>query len=107
MGRYTRSKPERLAEKLLEIRTKLGLSQNEIIRHLGLDDVISQSRVSGYELGTREPALTTLLAYARAAGVSVDVLIDDKANLPKKLPEVSVHGLRKNRARKSASQKKG
>lgn len=82
MGRYHRQKPARLAEKLLHIRTALGLSQNEMIRQLGLEDEITQSRISGYELGTREPSLPTLLRYARVAGVSTDFLIDDDVDLP-------------------------
>lgn len=86
MGRYHRKKPARLAEKLLHIRNSLGLSQNEMIRRLGLEDEITQSRISGYELGTREPSLPTLLKYARIAGVSTDVLIDDHLDLPKHLP---------------------
>jgi transcriptional regulator with XRE-family HTH domain len=84
MGRYRRKKPTRLAEKLLYIRNTLGLSQNEMIRRLGLEDEISQSRISGYELGTREPSLLTLLRYARVVGVSTDVLIDDELDLPSK-----------------------
>jgi transcriptional regulator with XRE-family HTH domain len=91
MGRYEREKPTRLAEKLLEIRTALGLSQNQMIRRLGLEDKITQSRISGYELGTREPSLPTLLLYARAAGVCVDVLICDELDLPKKLPSQPKH----------------
>jgi transcriptional regulator with XRE-family HTH domain len=90
MGRYSRQKPARLAEKLLHIRTALGLSQNEIIRRLGLDDLLTQSRISGYELGTREPSLPTLLMYARLAGVSTDILIDDEVDLPDALPINSV-----------------
>lgn len=86
MGRYRRKKPARLAEKLLYIRDTLGLSQNEMIRRLGLEDEISQSRISGYELGTREPSLLTLLRYARVVGVSTDVLIDDELDLPSKFP---------------------
>jgi hypothetical protein len=39
--------------------------------------------VSGYELGTREPSLIVVLRYARLAGISTDVLLDDKLNLPK------------------------
>jgi transcriptional regulator with XRE-family HTH domain len=89
MGRYSRHKPERLAEKLLHIRKALGLSQNEMIRRLGLEDVITQSRISGYELGTREPSLPTLLAYAHLAGISTDSLIDDDIDLPRTLPERS------------------
>jgi len=82
MGRYYRQKPKRLAEKLLKIRENLGLSQNELIRHLSLEDEITQSRISGYELGTREPSLPTLLKYARSVRISTDVLIDDEAELP-------------------------
>jgi len=86
MGLRERKKPARLAQKLLWIRSALGLSQTELIRHLGLADEITQSRISGYELGTRDPSLITLLKYAKAAGVCVDELIDDKLELPKKLP---------------------
>ena len=91
MGRYHRTKPARLAEKLLDIRRALGLSQNEMIRRLGLEDEITQSRISGYELATREPSLPMLLKYARVAGVCVDVLIDDDLNLPARLPGVPKH----------------
>lgn len=86
MARYARTKPAYLAKKLLRIRRALGLSQNEMIRHLGLEKKLTQSRISGYELGTREPSLITLLLYAQAAGVCVDYLIDDKRQLPKNLP---------------------
>ncbi len=82
MGRYHRQKPARLAEKLLHIRHTLGMSQNELIKHLGLEHEITQSRISGYELGTREPSLPVLLLYARAFDISTDVLIDDELDLP-------------------------
>jgi transcriptional regulator with XRE-family HTH domain len=107
MGRYYRSKPRRLAEKLLEIRTALGLSQNQMIRQLGLSDVITQSRISGYELGTREPSLPTLLEYGRAAGVCLDVLVDDKNDLPRKLPSTPAHrGLKVLPAKSRGSKKR-
>lgn len=86
MGSSVRPRPARLAEKLLEIRTALGLSQNEMLRRLGLADELFRSSISKYELGTREPPLPVLLRYAQAAGVCVDVLIDDLADLPKKMP---------------------
>ena len=95
MGRYHRIKPARLAEKLLQIRTALGLSQNEMLRHLGLDEEMTRGRISGYELGTREPSLPTLLRYARSARLCVDDLIDDKLELPSKLPSVPRHQGRK------------
>lgn len=86
MGRGTRSRPSRLADKLLVIRTTLGLSQNEMIRRLDAADEITQDYVSAYERGVREPPLLVLLAYARVAGVCVDVLIDDDLDLPVKMP---------------------
>lgn len=76
--------PRRLAEKLLRIRQELGVSQNEMLRLLGSPDRLLQSSISGYERGLREPPLLVLLRYARIAGVSADVLIDDKLDLPDK-----------------------
>lgn len=74
-----RRQPKKLARKLLTIRQKLGVSQTEMAKLLKLQ--ISYTAVSAYELGTREPDLLTLLQYARVAGVSTDVLIDDKLNV--------------------------
>jgi transcriptional regulator with XRE-family HTH domain len=85
MGKRPRMKQERLAEKLLQIRNALGLSQSEMLRHLGFEDVIDYKRISEYELGKNEPPLAVLLSYARAVRVSTDVLIDDKMDLPARL----------------------
>lgn len=82
MGRVSREKPKRLAEKLLRIRNDLGLSQNQMLERLGLNDTVFRSAISGYELGTREPTLPILLKYARLIGISTDVLIDDELDLP-------------------------
>jgi transcriptional regulator with XRE-family HTH domain len=89
MGRGSRRKPKHLAEKLLQIRTTLGLSQNGMIKRLGLTDELTQDYISGYERGVREPALPVLLEYARIAGIWIDVLVDDELDLPKKLPNVA------------------
>ena len=91
MGKSPRSKPARLTEKLLQIRTRLGLSQNQLIRRLGLREELFQASISGYELGTREPPLPILLKYSEVAGVCMDVLINDRLDLPKKLPSVPDH----------------
>lgn len=86
MGKQTRQRPERLPEKLLEIRQKLGLSQNGMVRRLGLEEVIERDYISKYERGTLEPSLWVLLQYARAANIFVDALIDNDLALPQKLP---------------------
>jgi len=105
MGRGTRPRPLRLAEKLLRIRTVLGLSQNEMIRHLQSADDLTQDYISAYERGVREPPLPILLKYARAAGVWLDVLVDDDLDLPVKLPSVPKHeGIKLGAARRLRQQ---
>jgi transcriptional regulator with XRE-family HTH domain len=86
-----RMRAERLAEKLLQIRNALGLSQSEMFRRLGFEDTLVYNRISDFELGKREPPLPVLLQYARVAGVCVDVLIDDEMNLPANLPAKPKH----------------
>ena len=86
MGKRARMRQERLAGKLLQIRQALGLSQTEMLRRLGFEEVLDYKRISEYELGKNEPPLAVLLSYARAVNVSTDVLIDDRLNLPAKLP---------------------
>jgi transcriptional regulator with XRE-family HTH domain len=86
MGKAQRSRPARLADKLMAIRQALGLSQNEMLSRLGLADEFGRNYISAFELGTREPPLPVLLRYAQVAGVWVDVLIDDELDLPAKLP---------------------
>jgi transcriptional regulator with XRE-family HTH domain len=93
-----RPKPERLAEKLRQIRVALGLSQPQMIRQLGLEESMHYSRISEYETGFREPSLPTLLQYARAANVFIDALADDELDLPAKLPSAKKsEGVRRSR----------
>lgn len=89
MARGARLKPERLAQKLVQIRTALGLSQNELIRALEVE--LTQNRISEYETGKGEPPLPVLLRYARLAGVCMDTLVDDQLDLPAKLPAKPKH----------------
>ncbi len=86
-----RQRSERLAEKLLQIRLALGLSQTDMLKRLGVEEMIVYNRISDYELGKREPPLPILLRYGRIAGVCVDVLIDDDVDLPEKLPSKAKH----------------
>lgn len=79
MGR-SRQKPKRLARKLLAIRERLGVSQTEMARLLELKKTYTV--VSSYESGRREPDLLVLLRYARLIRVSMEILVDDKLDLP-------------------------
>jgi transcriptional regulator with XRE-family HTH domain len=101
MGRASRPKPARVAEKLVEIRRKLGLSQNEIISRMGLTGEIAREEISKFERGVRVPPLPVLLGYAQAAGLYVDALIDDDVNLPDRIPCTPKHiGIKRTAARK-------
>jgi transcriptional regulator with XRE-family HTH domain len=102
MAKASRRKPEHLAEKLLEIRLKLGLSQNGMIRRLGLTEELQQDYISKFERGILVPPLHVLLAYADAANVWVEVLIKDSVGLPEKLPSSIKHeGIPRTSFRKS------
>ena len=94
MGKRARRRPERLAGKLAQIRAALGLSQTEMLKRLEAEDQIDYTAISKYELGRNEPSLTILLQYARVAGVCLDTLVDDKLDLPAKLPAKPKHAHR-------------
>lgn len=95
MARGARVRPERLPEKLLQIRDALGLSQSELLRRLGLEDQMDYRRISEFERGTTEPHLTVLLQYARAAGVHMEDIVDDELDLPARLPgDVKYKGIK-------------
>jgi len=81
-----RPRPQRLAEKLLMIRQQLDVSQDGMIRRLGLEDELERDRISKFERGTLEPPLHILVAYAEVANVYVEVLIKDDLDLPETLP---------------------
>jgi len=86
-GKKQLDKPKRMGEKVREIRIRLGLTQEEmfeLLKHHGARIYIGY--IGLYEINERIPTLRVTLAYARAAGISTDVLIDDELDLPKKLP---------------------
>ena len=106
-----RKKPARLAEKLLTIRQSLNLSQDGIIRRLGLENEIARDYVSKFERGILEPTLNVLLAYARAIsttghGEFLEALIDDAQHLPVNLPANPSSRLPVSSRKSAAPQKK-
>jgi transcriptional regulator with XRE-family HTH domain len=87
-----RPAPKRLGEKLLQIRMALELSQTGIVQSLGYEESpLHPAQISNFEQGKREPPLQLLLAYARLANISLEILADDKLDLPAKLPAKSKH----------------
>ena len=103
MGRRPRHRPERLAEKLRQIREAFGLSQNEMISRLGFSEDLIREEISAFELGKRQPPLQVLLGYARCVGVSTDVLIDDELDLPAKFSKApTLAGVKQKRASRTS-----
>src|SRR4051812_19930578 len=92
MGKAARQRPARLAEKLVKIRASLGLSQNGMVRRLGLEGELLREDISRFERGVGgEPPLNILLLYARTIsttgrGEFLEALIDDEIDLPERLP---------------------
>jgi len=85
-----------LAEKLFQIRNSLGLTQAQMVELLKSQRLPGPLRVyagniSRFEQGQREPSLLALLAYARAVGITVEVLIDAELKLPDKLVPYSAN----------------
>ena len=74
-----REKPILLPAKLKVIRQRLGLSQTEMVKRLKFKG--HYGRISEYELGRRQPSVSTLLRYARAAGILLEEIVDDELEL--------------------------
>jgi transcriptional regulator with XRE-family HTH domain len=112
MGKAARQRPARLAEKLILIRKALRLSQNGMVRQLGLEGVLLREDISRFERGVGgEPPLGILLRYARSIsttgrGEFLEALIDDEMNLPGRIPADPNTTKRKTRSKSASPQKK-
>jgi len=83
MGTPQLDKPKRMGEKVRAIRLRLGLTQQQMFEQLVDHGAkIHVGYIGLYEINERIPTLLVTLAYARAAGISTDYLIDDKMELP-------------------------
>lgn len=80
---HARSRPNRLAEKLLQIREALGLSQREMAERLSerAGVKITYKNVSKYERDKSAPYIEIVLAYARLANVEMNQIVDDDLDL--------------------------
>lgn len=80
---HIRPGPKRLAEKLLQIREALGLSQREMAERLAEQArvKITYKNISKYERDRSVPYIEIVLAYARLANVSMSQIIDDDLDL--------------------------
>ena len=107
MGRGSREIPARLGEKLTQIRSYLGVSQDGLVRKFGLAEKLTRNEISKYERGVREPALAVLLKYARAADVNVEVLMDDDLKLPSSILQRRTASREQVSAKKRPRRKKG
>lgn len=106
MGRASRERPARLGEKLLQIRNAMGLSQDGMLRALGMSEQYGRHYISGFERGEREPPLTVLLQYSKVTRVWINALVDDEVDLPKNIPSDRMHeGVLRSKVVKQARKK--
>ena len=64
-----------LGEVIKEIRVKMGLTQSEFAKVLG----VGQTALSNWERGKREPDLETLNVISRISGISLNKIADAKS----------------------------
>ena len=81
-----RWRPENLAKKLRRIRDILKLSQSQLHRELKVEEEIDYNRISDYERNKFDPPLPVLAEYARVAQIHLEVIVDDRFDLPETLP---------------------
>ena len=62
-----------------------------MVRRLDPEEIMQYGRISEYERGIREPSLWVLLAYARAACIHLEDLVDDEIELPAELPGTVIY----------------
>jgi transcriptional regulator with XRE-family HTH domain len=62
-----------------------------MLRLLGLAEEFERHYISGFERGEREPPLEVLLRYSEVARVWINALVDDRIDLPEKLPAAKMH----------------
>ena len=76
--------PARLPEKLLLIRQSLGISQAEMLLIVNPieESGSNRARVSQYETRKRVPSLVEVQNYADAVNIDVEILTDDRLDLP-------------------------
>lgn len=89
--RHPRPQPDRLAEKLRQLRTRLEYTLEEMAQALSRvkKSPPTKSHIHRFEAGVREPSLLILLEYSRVAKVPLESLVDDNLDLPEPLPAKS------------------
>jgi transcriptional regulator with XRE-family HTH domain len=89
--RHPRPQPDRLAEKLRQLRTQFGYTLEEMAQALAhvKKSPPTKSHIYRFEAGIREPSLLVLLEYSRIAKVPLENFVDDNLDLPKHLPAKS------------------
>jgi transcriptional regulator with XRE-family HTH domain len=75
MGRSRQPRPDRLAEKLKQIRLKMELTQADLLNRLSDEKTsLHLGYIGLFETGERIPSLLVLLKYSRVSGVNIPLV---------------------------------
>lgn len=73
--------PSVFARRLRQARLRMGIAQDKLGVHIGLDEAVASARMSRYESGMHEPPIKTARAIAEALGVPLGYLYCDDDRL--------------------------
>lgn len=74
----------KLSEKILMLRKKMGISQEELAAKLG----VSRQAVSRWEVGSAQPDASNVLQLSKLFGVTADYLLNDDFDSDRDVPAV-------------------
>lgn len=74
----------KLSEKILSLRKKMGLSQEELAEKLN----VSRQAVSRWEVGSAQPDASNVLQLSKLFGVTADYLLNDEYESDRDVPIV-------------------
>lgn len=82
-----------IKDRIKEARLKNGYTQEQLAQIIG----VAKSTLAGYELGSREPSIVTIIKIMQATGVDANYLWQDEMDFPIQVSYVEMEHINKYR----------